>query len=128
MVDEERVPVKTTVPKYQKEIWVEHAEELDMSQSEFVRTMVQSGRRGFELDSPETRSSDANPRGDVLRERVLSNLTPDTNVSFDELVESLTQDIEAKLDETLTELDEEDIVEINPRGGLSLARGSHGDG
>ena len=45
---EERTSVRTYVPEYQKEAWAAHADELDMSQSEFVRTMVQAGRSGFE--------------------------------------------------------------------------------
>ncbi len=52
----ERAVVRTYVPAYQKAHWQDHADELDMSQSEFVRTMVQAGRSGFE--PPESTSSD----------------------------------------------------------------------
>lgn len=45
--DTSRTAVKTYVPAYQKRLWADHADELGMSQSEFVRTMVQAGRRGF---------------------------------------------------------------------------------
>jgi hypothetical protein len=81
--DVERTSVKTYVPSYQKKEWKTHADELGMSQSEFVRTMVQAGRRGFEPPELETdaegeaaesadpdepasetaRSPGANPRG-----------------------------------------------------------------
>ncbi|MFT4957036.1 MAG: hypothetical protein ACI9EZ_000344, partial [Halobacteriales archaeon] len=47
-VDTERSVVKTYVPAYQKALWQRQAETLEMSQSEFVRTMVQAGRRGFD--------------------------------------------------------------------------------
>src|SRR6056297_3482271 len=64
--DTSRSTVKTYVPAYQKASWQDHADDLDMSQSEFVRTMVQAGRRGFggarDGDST-TPSSDANPQG-----------------------------------------------------------------
>jgi len=45
--DTSRTAVKTYVPAYQKRLWADHAEELGMSQSEFVRTMVQAGRSDF---------------------------------------------------------------------------------
>jgi|GEM_PF-99889 len=45
--DTSRTAVKTYVPAYQKRLWADHADELGMSQSEFVRTMVQAGRSDF---------------------------------------------------------------------------------
>ena len=45
--DTSRTQVRTYVPAYQKSEWESHADELDMSQSEFVRTMVQAGRTRF---------------------------------------------------------------------------------
>ena len=53
----DRVSVKTYVPAYQRAEWDDHADELDMSRSEFVRTMVQAGRRGFEPTDRETRQA-----------------------------------------------------------------------
>lgn len=47
----ERAVVKTYVPRRQKEEWVEHADRLGMTQSEFVRCMVQAGRAEFEVPS-----------------------------------------------------------------------------
>ena len=58
-VDTERTAVKTYVPAYQKREWKDHAEELGMSQSEFVRTMVQAGRRGFEPPESDAAATDA---------------------------------------------------------------------
>jgi len=49
--DTERSTVMTYVPAHQKSEWTAHADELGMSQAEYVRTMVQAGRKGFELDS-----------------------------------------------------------------------------
>ena len=66
-VDTTRTSVKTFVPAYQKDEWKRHADELDMSQSEFVRTMVQAGRRDFDLEPVEASavSSDADREGDA---------------------------------------------------------------
>lgn len=55
--DTSRTAVKTYVPAYQKRLWADHADELGMSQSEFVRTMVQAGRHGF--SPPEESAGDA---------------------------------------------------------------------
>ncbi|WP_115862968.1 DUF5805 domain-containing protein [Halorussus litoreus] len=49
-VDASRKTVKTFIPAYEKTEWKRHADELGMSQSEFVRTMVQAGRRDFEIE------------------------------------------------------------------------------
>lgn len=48
-MSDDRVPVTTRVPAYQKDAWLDDADELGMSQSEFVRTMVQAGRRELDL-------------------------------------------------------------------------------
>ncbi|WP_324662084.1 DUF5805 domain-containing protein [Haloarcula sediminis] len=120
---EERTSVRTYVPEYQKERWQSHAEELDMSQSEFVRTMVQAGRSGFEPDSSasakdvEPRSPDANPRGDGLEERVVETLSDGGHYDWDELVAALTDDIEQRLDETLQELQSSGRVRYSGRHG-----------
>jgi len=55
--DTSRTAVKTYVPAYQKRLWADHADELGMSQSEFVRTMVQAGRSDF--SPPEEPAGDA---------------------------------------------------------------------
>ena len=43
-----RVTINTYVPEYQRDLWKQHAELLDMNLSEFVRAMVQAGRRDFD--------------------------------------------------------------------------------
>ncbi len=100
-VDTERTVVTTYVPSYQKTTWEEHAEELDMSLSEFVRTMVQAGRRGFGATSDETtpeepHSGTPSPRVDV-RKRVLQTLEREGPLTgpaiVDEILDSLNEDI-----------------------------------
>jgi len=115
--DTERAAVKTYVPAYQKAEWRAHAEDLDMSQSEFVRTMVQAGRREFDLEPAEGTSSDAGPRGQPLEERALDILRSDGPKPWDELLAELTADIEDRLDETLGELQSRNEVEYSGRDG-----------
>lgn len=128
-----RTTVRTYVPSYQKDAWREHAAELDMSQSEFVRTMVQAGRRGFNepvrvreepgprTNSDEPGSSDTNPGGNDLETRLQEILDPETYRSWDDLIEELTQDIEARLDAALQDLMAENRVTHSGRhGGYTL--------
>lgn len=118
-VDTSRKTVKTFVPAYQKEEWKQHAEELDMSQSEFVRTMVQAGRSDFEIEP--IRSSEQTTEGvdeDNSREfgeRVLSVLSESKYPSWDELVDRLVDDIEEQLDESLQRLQRENQVKYSGR-------------
>lgn len=120
-LDTERAVVKTFVPTYQKEEWKRHADELDMSQSEFVRAMVQAGRRGFEVgesgDVEEGGSPTSNPGGDGLETRLLALLDSGEYLSWDQLVEELAGDFEDRLEETLQRLQNENRVQYSGRGG-----------
>ena len=132
MTDEtntDRKTVKAYVPAYQKERWREHADELAMSQSEFVKTMIQAGRRGFDPDPGEAGqapSEDETPGVEDLEDRVLDVLD-DGYYSWDELVESLTEDIEDRLDTTLQRLQRENRVQHSGRHGGYTAEGTDGD-
>lgn len=125
----ERTVVRTYVPAYQKSEWRGHADELDMSQSEFVRTMVQAGRSGFEPSEQATSggepdstaveppSPDATPGGQGLEERVLETLADGGHYDWDELLTELTDDIEQRLEETLQELQSSGQVSYSGRHG-----------
>ena len=118
--DTERSTVMTYVPASQKAEWKAHADELGMSQAEYVRTMVQAGRKGFELDtqSPDLEGSSdpSNPGGHGLETRVLDAL--DSGVlSWEELVESLSSNFEDRLEETLESLQAENRVRYSGREG-----------
>jgi len=127
--DEERTSVRTYVPVYQKEEWQTHADKLDMSQSEFVRTMVQAGRKGFEPQalsvtesgsnsgSAEPDETDTTPGVDGLKTRVQETLADGGHYDWDDLVAELTDDIEQRLDETLQELQSEGRVRYSGRHG-----------
>lgn len=136
-VDTSRTSVKTYVPAYQKTQWKAHADELGMSQSEFVRTMVQAGRRGFgaspeEIQQPPkektgaTEQTDSTPQRPAetgaLGDRVLALLEREGTLSWDDLVEALTDDIEERLDDTMAELQDESKVRYSGRhGGYTLS-------
>ena len=131
--DTERATVATYVPAYQKTAWTEHADRLGMTQSEFVRTMVQAGRREFGIpDSGRTddgtadskRSETAESDSDSVEHRVKDALSTSEYLSWDELVASLTDDIESRLDDTLQELQSADVVAYSGRnGGYTLTDG-----
>ncbi|MFC6785924.1 DUF5805 domain-containing protein [Halobaculum halobium] len=140
--DTERVAVTARVPAYQKAAWVADAERLDMSQAEFLRTMVQAGRRdlgiaaefgppeGIETDTaadrtePATSSGDlegrsppADPGGNDLEDRLLDALDREGVMSFEGLVEAVAGDIEDRVDETMGELQSSGRVRYSGRDG-----------
>lgn len=124
--DTERTEVRVKLPRYQKERWAADAEDLDMSQAEFVRTMVQAGRSGLRLEAPDAPSGNGSeeppseavdPRGDGLEDRVLVVLRRGDAVTWDDLLESVVGDIEDRLDETMGELQESGRVRFSGREG-----------
>lgn len=123
MAGEDRAVMKTYVPPEQKTEWQQHAERLDMSQSEFLRTMVQAGRSGFLADREEGGSGGSNPGGNDLENRVLDALSSDDVVSWDELVDELSGDFEDRLDETLQSLNDAGEIRFAPREGGYVRQG-----
>lgn len=125
----ERVAVQTYVTERQRELWREEADDLDMTQAEYVRTMVQAGRRSFSLytesDSLNTdsknpvkdRSPAVTPGGDGLKTRVLDVLHAEEFADWDVLLAGVTDDIEERLEEALDELQSEDRIRYSGRHG-----------
>lgn len=125
----ERVSVQTYVSAEQRERWRAEADELDMSQAEYVRSMVQAGRRSFSLstdgrslssepnNSVEGGSPDTTPGGERLKDRVLEVLRTEEFADWDELVAGVTDDIEERLDEALEELQADDRIRYSGRHG-----------
>ncbi len=123
----ETVTVRTYIPQYQKERWASHASDLDMSQSEYVRNMVQAGRKGFEGDSEEPRSPDATPGGSGLETQVLELLSSRT-YDWEELVAAVSDDIESQLEDALDSLQAQDRVRYSGRhGGYVVTGDGNGD-
>ena len=117
--DVERVSVRTYVPAYQREAWDQEAESMDMSRAEYVRTMVQRGRRERLLDEepPEDGSGDATPGGEPLEDRVLAVLREGGYVGWEELLAGVTDDIEARVEAALDGLQKADRVRYSGRHG-----------
>jgi hypothetical protein len=115
MAGDDRAVVKTYVPPEQKSEWRAHADELDMSQSEYLRTMVQAGRRGFLGDREEGGSRDANPRGDALEDRVLDVVDSVGVASWDDLVTELSEDFENRVEDAVQSLSEDGAIRYDPR-------------
>lgn len=120
--DTSRTVVQTYVPTYQREQWDAHADELGMSRSEFVKTMVQAGRRKFggQLEEPSEQSTDRD-----LESEVIELLSESGAADWDSLLAGVTDDIETRLDETLNELQEADRIRYSGReGGYVLTEGA----
>ena len=113
----ERVRVVTYVPDHQKELWEQHAEERGMSTSEYVRTMAQAGRRGFDERAVDTGSTDATPRDDGLESRVLDALRDGDPLSWEELLARVTDDVEQRLEEAMDSLQSDNRVKYSGREG-----------
>ena len=120
----DRVSVQTYVPAAQRDRWREEADELDMSQAEYVRTMVQAGRRSFDLETggaggptDEPGSPDTAPRGDSLKDRILDVLDESGVTDWETLLSAVTDDFEARLEDILQELREEGRIQHSPREG-----------
>jgi N12 class adenine-specific DNA methylase len=113
--------VSTYVPPEQKREWKDHAERLDMTQSEFVRTMVQAGLRDFTISREEPQTSDATPGGTGLEDAIIDTLRTEGHLGWDELVSALTDTVEDDIERVLEELQNENRVRYSGRdGGYSL--------
>jgi len=106
---------------------------MDVTLSEFVRTMVQAGRADFPVPSTpraendEAGSSapaDTTTGGRALEDRILDVLRSGDPVDPDELVAAVTRDMEDRVYEALDDLDESGRVKYDPRaGGYTLDDG-----
>ncbi|PSP48706.1 hypothetical protein BRC75_05805 [Halobacteriales archaeon QH_7_69_31] len=124
MAGNDRVSVQTYVPAAQREVWRDEADEMDMSQAEYVRSMVQAGRRSFDLDgsgtegaelSEERGSPAANPGGSGLKDSVLDVLESEGVADWDDIRAAATDDIDDRLEEALSDLQAEDAIRYSGR-------------
>lgn len=119
MGSDERVAVKTYVPAYQKARWEEHADEMNMSQSEFVRLMVQSGRSSFTPDDPEEGAAQPEhsqtTENEDLALQVLDIIDTHGPVNWEELLERIQRDFEDEVDSVLETLQEDNHIRYSGR-------------
>lgn len=122
--DTSRTVVQTYVPAYQRDLWDEHAEELGMSRSEFVKVMVQAGRREFGGEIVgETQAADQTSQQD-LESAVTDFLAESGAADWDELLSNVTGDIETRLDETLQDLQDSGRIRYSGREGGYVLTGA----
>lgn len=121
MADTKDAAVKTYVTPEEKEIWRDHADQLDMSLAEYVRDMVNAGKRNFDLEPVETLSTGHDPGGEPLETRVLQTLRVTGYASWEELIAQFDDIEEDQLHETLQELQSENRIGYDgPNGGYTL--------
>lgn len=115
---DERVPVRTYVPQSQRDKWDAAADEMDMSRSEFVRTMVQAGRRSFDIPTgPESESAEDVTDTANIELQVLELLEENQPCDWDELFSELTEGIGDELDAVLRSLQQSNQVSHSGRDG-----------
>lgn len=107
--EEQQVSAKTYIPSYQLTAWESDANAREMSTSEFIRTMVQAGRKGF----GDTPSAGPHPGGSGL-ERTLQDLLADEPMTLDELLAEL----ERKTEQTLEQCKENGRIEQHLDGRI----------
>ncbi len=121
MSERDTVAVRTYVPRYQKEQWATHADQLEMSQSEFVRTMVQAGRVDFEIpDRTDREAADSSQQPvptDDFETQIVQILEREVVLDWDELVTALVSDLEDKVDAGLQSLQERNRIRYSGRNG-----------
>lgn len=125
-VDTSRAAVKCYVPAYQKEAWRDHADALDMSLSEFVRSMVQAGRRGFGAEPgaegvppPATAGDDAAADGgEAVEARVVEALSAGDRLGWEELLAAaVPEDVEDAVEAAVGRLQDDNRVTYRPSEG-----------
>lgn len=85
---------------------------MNVTRAEYMRTMIQAGRRNFGLAEPQdTAESD----GIDVEERVIEALEQHGELSWDELLEIAVGDVEEEVESTINTLEENDQVQVSLR-------------
>lgn len=112
-MSEERVSYTITVNEERWREWEVGKEEEDMrSMAEYIRSMVEVGRKQFTTTSPFPESDNQSLRRDVEQ-----SLEEDTYTSWEELMEPLADDLEERVEKVLEEMIEADRIDHSPRVG-----------
>lgn len=121
--EDQQSAIRVYVSEEQKREWGADANDLGMNQSEFVRQMVQAGRRDLlSTDQAVDTSDGSKTAGADLERQVLETLSEADYTDWDELIQVLTGNIEERLEDTLDRLQRDDKVRYSGRnGGYTLA-------
>lgn len=107
-----RKRARTSVPEDQLEIWDEEAEEMDLTRAEYIRLMIQAGRRQFPVcDTDESDESE----GINIEARVLDALREHGELTWDELDAEVIGDLEQQVEQAVDDLEDEGMVETSLR-------------
>ena len=120
--ERERVQVKTTIPAYQKHAWREEADDLGMSLSEFVRSMVQAGRRGFESPRSGRPESDATPGVEAVEKTIL-DILDERALSAERLRRETLGALENQVDDACERLEHNNRIEYFAKDDVFVRRG-----
>lgn len=97
--------VEIAVEPNQKAVWQNQAEQAKLSLSEYVVTMVETGRMSVRMEP-----SNQGPGTEELEDRVRAVLREDQYLSWDELVETLSREFEENVEGALQKLQADDEV------------------
>ena len=107
------------VPEHERVDWEQHADELGLEMSRYVREMVKSGRRPWYSENYRVQPEGDEPNQE-LEEQILAALSEAGPLSNDEVYEAITNQLQSRVDEKLMELREDNRIEQNPSGAFSL--------
>jgi hypothetical protein len=102
----ENKEVKTRIPPEQVEIWTEEADEMNVPRSEYIRYMVQAGRRQFAF----TEAAASDTDGTDINRRVVAALQEHNKLSWEELTNEVIGDLEDEIEDAVEEL--EDVGDV----------------
>lgn len=104
------------VPIDECEEWMSEKEEMNMTNSEFCRSMIRAGRRNLNLTDAHPDNQGTNL--DEIENEVIKCLSSTDAKSFNEIIDSLVGDIEDEVQEVL--LENEDATYIPKEDGYIL--------
>lgn len=108
------------VPEHERVEWEQHAEELDLEMSRYVREMVKSGRRPWFSENYRVQPDKGEGANRDLEEQVLTALSEAGPLHNTEVYEEITNQLQTRVDETLLALRDDNRIEQNPSGAFSL--------
>lgn len=121
-MEADRVQVTAYVTDEQKAAWDDHADQLGISQSRFIRQMVQAGRRQILEDDSNASPQQGRDTGESLEDRITDILSNSEYLSWEELIDALTDNIEERLEDTLDSLQSDNRIRYSGRnGGYTLS-------
>jgi hypothetical protein len=132
-LDTSRASVVVYTPAYQRDEWDKEAEELGMSRSEYLRMIIQAGRKHFNhnkgqerltsMGKPETPIPDSEHPSNTfsddisLKTQILESISTEEYLTWNEIVDIVVDDIERYIDKTLDELRESNQIKYDGQKG-----------